>query len=540
MKQKKDQLISEDSRKILQKDLRQLKHTVTVLVFTSDEENEPFNSYTQKLLSELSRISDKIITKFEKIGGVAARKYNVTRSPTVLIQPDTYDIRLTGAPAGEEAQTLLIALIMVSSGATILSDTSRKRLKDLKDKRTIRVFVSPTCPYCPQQAALAIAAAVEKKGLISTEIIEIFENKDLAAQYNAYSVPQVFIDEQLVGQGLQPEEVFIEEVLTAASVRIKPATNAGNIRKDLFIVGAGPAGLTAAIYAERSGLKSVVIEKANIGGQVAITPVVENYPGFTKIAGKTLMDMMAQQAINYSEIHEGEEVLDISRKNDVFTIKTSKASYSARAILITTGAESKKLGVPGEKEYQGKGVSYCAACDGYFFKDGKKVIVIGGGNTAATEALYLKNIGVDVTLVHRRNQLRAEKFLQQSLEDNKIPILWNSIVKEIRGEKAVTSAVIENTKDKSTRTIPVDGVFLAIGYVPNNALATGLKVAVDDEGYVKVDKGQRTNAKGIYAAGDITGGVKQIVTAVGQGAVAAMTIFEDISNPYWKNKGGNL
>lgn len=538
MKQKKDQLISEDSRKILQKDLRQLKRTVTVLVFTSDDENEPFNSYSQKLLSELSRISGKIIPKFEKIGGVAARKYSVTRSPTILIQPDTYDIRLTGAPAGEEAQTLLIAIIMVSSGATILSDTSRKRLNDLKDKRTIKVFVSPTCPYCPQQAALAIAAAVEKKGLISTEIIEIFENKDLAAQYNAYSVPQVFIDEQLVGQGLQPEEVFIEEVLTAASVRIKPATNAGNIRKDLFIVGAGPAGLTAAIYAERSGLKSVVIEKANIGGQVAITPVVENYPGFTKIAGKTLMDMMAQQAINYSEIHEGEEVLDISRKNDVFTIKTSKARYSARAILITTGAESKKLGVPGEKEYQGKGVSYCAACDGYFFKDGKKVIVIGGGNTAATEALYLKNIGVDVTLVHRRNQLRAEKFLQQSLEDNKIPVLWNSIVKEIRGEKAVASAVIENTKDKSTRTIPVDGVFLAIGYVPNNALASGLKVAVDDEGYVKVDKGQRTNVKGIYAAGDITGGVKQIVTAVGQGAVAAMTIFEDISNPYWKNKGG--
>ena len=205
-------------------------------------------------------------------------------------------------------------------------------------------------------------------------------------------------------------------------------------------------------------------------------------------------------------------------------------------MLITTGAESKKLGVPGEKQFQGRGVSYCAACDGYFFKDGKKVIVVGGGNTAATEALYLKNIGVSVTLIHRRDQLRAEQYLRQGLADNKIPIIWNTVVKEVKGEKLVSEVVLENTIDASVRSMKIDGVFVAIGYVPNNVLAKKLGVETDEEGYIKVDKAHRTNIRGIYAAGDITGGVKQIVTAVGQGAVAAMTIFEDIAHPYWKEK----
>jgi thioredoxin reductase (NADPH) len=537
MKSKKDPLIADDTKEILQKELIQLKDPVTIFVFSSEDANKPFNEYSHNLLTELSSISDKIIPKFEKIGSALAKKYGVSRSPTLLIQPEKYDIRFIGAPAGEEARSFLVSILMASTGKTILSDRSRKRLADLKDKRNIKVFVSPTCPYCPQQAATAAATAIEKQGLITTEIIEIYENKDLATQYNAYSVPQVFIDNQLVGQGLQPEDVFIEEVITAAPIKIKAFEGTQKIEKDLLIIGAGPAGLTAAIYAERSGLKSVVIEKANIGGQVAITPIVENYPGFTKIAGKTLMDMMAQQAIQYTEIHEGEEVLKINKSGGIFDIKTNKTSYSANAILIATGAESKKLDVPGEKQFQGKGVSYCAACDGYFFKDSKKVVVVGGGNTAATEALYLKNIGVDVTLIHRRDKLRAESFLQKSLSDNKITILWKSEVKEILGDKLVTGIIIENSNDKSTKTLQIDGVFIAIGYVPNNDLAKKLGIAVDDEeGYIKIDSSHRTNINGIYAAGDITGGVKQIVTAVGQGAVAAMTIFEDISHPYWKKK----
>jgi thioredoxin reductase (NADPH) len=537
MKAGKEAFISEESKKIIKKELDNLIDPIHIIIFTSDEENKPFNEFSIKLFSELSRISGKILPKFEKIGSELSKKYEVTRSPSILIQPDKYHIRMTGAPAGEELRTLLLTLLMVSTGFTILSDASRKRLADLKDRRNIKVFISPTCPYCPQQAATAIATAIEKADLITVEIIDIYENKDLAAKYDAFSVPQVFIDDQLVGLGLQPEEVFIEEVITATPVKTRPVETTGEIKEiDLLIIGAGPAGLTAAIYAERSGLKSVVAEKANIGGQVAITPVVENYPGFTKIGGKTLMDMMAQQAIQYADIHEGEEVMEIQRADDIFEIKTNRAQYTAKAVLLTTGAESKKLGIPGEKEFQGRGVSYCAACDGYFFKDGKKIILVGGGNTAATEALYLKNIGVDVTLVHRRDALRAEMFLQQNLANNNIPILWNTEVKEILGDKLVTGVLLENTHDKSRKTMELDGVFIAIGYTPNNTLAKSLGVETDEEGYIKVGEGQRTTVKNIYAAGDITGGIKQIVTAVSQGAVAATAIFEDISNPYWKKE----
>jgi thioredoxin reductase (NADPH) len=536
LKPEKEPLISKESAKVLKKEFENLTEPVKILVFTAEEVNKPFNEFTKRLFSELAGISEKIKPQFEDIGGELSKMYDVSRSPSVLIGPEKYNIRLTGAPSGEELRTLMLTLVMVSTGISLLSEPSRKRLADLKDKRSIKVFVSPTCPYCPLQAAMAISTVIENPGLVSAEIIEIYENQDLAKQYDAFSVPQVFIDDHLVGLGLQPEEAFIEELITATAVITKPADLAGdNIQKDLLIVGAGPAGLTAAIYAERSGLKTVVIEKSALGGQVAITPVVENYPGFTKIGGKTLMDMMAQQAIQYSDIHEGEAVIEILKKEERFEIRTNRMNYTAKAVLLTTGAESKKLGIPGEKEFQGRGVSYCAACDGYFFKDGKKVIVIGGGNTAATEALFLKNIGVDVSIVHRREVLRAEKFLQQSLEANKIPILWNTAVKEIKGEKFVNSVVIEDLKDDSRQTLATDGVFIAIGYIPSNDLAAKLGIETDKEGYLKVDPGQRTNIPGIYAAGDITGGFKQIVTAVSQAAVAAKSIFEDIAHPYWKN-----
>jgi len=533
MKEKKNLLLSTESRKALKEDFLQLKEPVTIFVFTDDEGNKPFTEFSVKLISELSEISDKILPRFEKIRGESAAKYGVSRVPTLLIEPEKYGIRFIGAPAGEEARTLILSLLMASTGMTILSDSAKKRLTDLKDKRNVKVFVSPTCPYCPQQAAIAIATAIEKRGLVTAEVIEIFENKDLATTYDALSVPQTFVEEKLVGLGLQPEEVFIESVITAAPIEIKPAALGEKMEVDLAIVGAGPAGLTSAIYAARSGLKTVVLEKANIGGQVSITPVVENYPGFTRIAGQTLMDMMAQQAVTYTEIRQGEDVIDVGKANGLFEVTTNRTTYIAKAVLLSTGAESKKLEAPGEKEFQGRGVSYCAACDGYFFKDGKKVIVVGGGNTAATEALYLKNIGVDVTMVHRRDKLRAEQYLQQSLLNNGIPIMWNSVVKEIQGGRLVTGVVIENTTDGSLKTLNVDGVFIAIGYVPNNELAKKIGVDMDEEGYLKVDKGHRTNVKGIYAAGDITGGLKQIATAIGQGAVAAMAIFEDISHPYW-------
>ncbi|MDH4164329.1 MAG: FAD-dependent oxidoreductase [Nitrospirota bacterium] len=304
-----------------------------------------------------------------------------------------------------------------------------------------------------------------------------------------------------------------------------------------MIIGGGPAGLTTAIYATRAGLDCVVIEKATLGGQIAITPLVENYPGFMRIGGKSLVDLIAQQAAQYSEIHQGEQVLEVKRdkQDGKYYLKTSQGIYITKGLVIATGVGNRALPAPGAQKFYGKGVSYCATCDGYFFKEGKKVYVVGGGNTAVTDALYLHNLGAKVTLVHWKESLRAEARLQESLKQTGIPILWNSEVREVKGDKSVRSLKIENTKEGKTMEVDADGLFVAIGYVPNTEIARMLGLELSPEGYIKTDlTTMRTALPFVYAAGDITGGMKQIVVAVAQGSMAAMTAFEEIQGAYKK------
>jgi thioredoxin reductase (NADPH) len=309
-----------------------------------------------------------------------------------------------------------------------------------------------------------------------------------------------------------------------------PESDAEEVEADLVIVGGGPAGLTAGIYAERSGLKTVVVEKGVLGGQVATTPIVENYPGLKQIGGKTLVDIMVTHALEYVQIFPGEEVLDITPGNPI-TVQTTRRKFLTKTILLATGATHRNLGIPGEQRLSGHGVSYCSTCDGPLFK-GKKAIVVGGGNSAATEALHLHHIGIDVTLIHRRDKLRAQDFLVANLVQNNIPILFDSEVKEIRGEHRVEEVLIYNNKTEDTLTLPVSAVFIAIGYNPAIALAKQTGIDLTEEGFIKHNQ-YRTNVPGIYTAGDVSGGYKQIVTAAGHGAEAAITIFEDLINPYW-------
>ena len=522
-----------DTREKLTESFKILKRKIALDVFTKKGVNDKFNDLAIQISKELAELTDKIETRLHDIGGKASEQYKVSRSPTILIDPENYQISYTGAPAGEEMRSFIQSIIMASTDNSSLSKSSKERLTALKEKRHIQVFVTPTCPYCPQQALYAIAAAIEKKDMISAEVVETFENQDLAQKYNVASVPQTMIDGKVTGIGLQSEDKFISELLGFPPEEVAIKKEAKEITEvDVVIIGAGPAGLTAAIYAERGGLKSVVLEKANIGGQVAITPIVENYPGFTRIPGKALMEMIAQHAMKYTSIRQGEEVLEI-KLHHPFEVITAKGKYLTKAVILATGAVHRRLDVPGEQRLFGRGVSYCTTCDGYFYK-GKKVIMVGGGNSAVAEALHLDSLGVQVTLVHRRDSLRAEARLQESLFNRKIPVLWNSRVKEIMGEKVVTTVKIENIKEETTKEYPVDGVFVSIGYEPSNLLAKKLDIELDENGYIKVDRHQRANIPGIYAAGDITGGVKQIVTAVGEGATAALATFEDISSPYWK------
>ncbi|HID19683.1 MAG TPA: thioredoxin-disulfide reductase [Methanophagales archaeon] len=299
------------------------------------------------------------------------------------------------------------------------------------------------------------------------------------------------------------------------------------MKRDLIVIGAGPAGMTAGMYGLRSGLETLVVDGRICGGLSNEAPIIENYPGFKKIGGMELAEKMKEQVSEYVEINELEEVKKIELGAEDMTVITEKDTYLTKAVVISTGTKHKKLGVKGEEGFLGRGISYCATCDGFFFRN-KQVMVVGGGDSAVREALYLKNIGCEVTLIHRREKLRAELYLQKNLKEVGIQILWNSVIKEIKGDKAVRSVIRYDKKRGEEDVLPVEGIFISIGEEPVNGLATQMGVTMDKNGYIITDKNQRTNLKRIYAAGDITGGVRQIVVACAEGAIAATSAYNDL------------
>ena len=294
---------------------------------------------------------------------------------------------------------------------------------------------------------------------------------------------------------------------------------------DVAIVGAGPAGLTAAIYCARYGLKTIIFEDPTNISQLAIAPFIENYPGFEG-SGFDLIKKMKEQALKFGATHKFEKVVDIKKNGKQFIIKTDKSEYEAKAIILATGGKHKELGVEGEKEFRGRGVSYCAVCDGFFFK-GKKVIVVGGGNSALVEAIYLKDLGCDVTVVHRRDKFRADEIIQRQFYERNIPVLWNTVVEKIVGTNKVEKVILRNVKTGEKSEMEVNGVFIAIGIKPQTELALKLGVELDSEGYIKVDRNQATNVEGVFAAGDCCNNpLKQVITACGDGAIAAYSAYQ--------------
>jgi len=540
-----DWFLPEESREHLLKVFEVLDEPVALAVFTEEGVNDPYNKAMTDFVRDLARLDDKIKAEFHEIGSEEAEKRGVTRSPSLLIDPDKYAIRYTGTPLGEEGRTFIETIVRVSTGRSGLTKLSREVLAGLTEKREIKVFVNPECPYCPGQVAHVFNAALARPDLVSAECVETRENQDLMERYDATSLPTTVINETFRQRGLLPEERFVLELLHLKPAEelidelesVQPAKDEAE-QVDVVVVGGGPAGLTAAIYMERSGMSSVVLERDVLGGQVAITPEVENYPGFRMIPGLKLVEIMAEHARQYSTIKEGEEVLEvkIGRKIEV---QSTRTRYECKALILATGAHSRLLGVPGEKEYYGRGVSVCASCDGWAYK-GKKVIVVGGGSSALTEALHLKNLGVDVTIVHRRDALRAEQHLQDTLEREGVPVIWDSTVTGFVGaDKSLKSVKLKNVHTGEESEMAVDGAFLAIGWLPNTDLAEQIGLKLNEWGFIEVDRGMRTNIPRVYAAGDVNGEVRQIVTAVGEGATAALSAFEDLSNPYWirRDKG---
>ena len=294
---------------------------------------------------------------------------------------------------------------------------------------------------------------------------------------------------------------------------------------DLAIIGSGPAGYTAGIYASRASLKPVLFEGLESGGQLMLTTDVENYPGFDSgIMGPDLMQIFKKQAERFGTEIKTETINSIKKIDGGFSLESAKETYEFKSVIISSGASAKWLDVKGEKELQGHGVSACATCDGFFFKE-KEVIVVGGGDSAMEEALFLTKFAKKVYIVHRRDSFRASKIMQDRvLGNDKIEVLWNKEVTEIHGSESVESVSLSDTKDGSSSEVNIDGVFMAIGHTPNVDFLAGL-VELDEKGYVKTGFTTETSTSvpGVFAAGDVADSIyRQAVTAAGTGCQAAI------------------
>jgi len=300
---------------------------------------------------------------------------------------------------------------------------------------------------------------------------------------------------------------------------------------DVAIVGSGPAGLSAAIYACRRALSTVIFERKVVGGEATLAPVIENYPGVPAISGVELASRMEEHAKSFSPKQVSDEVRKVEKPGERFIVSTqSSGDFSVKAVILATGTNYRHLGVPGEKEFGGKGVSYCATCDAPFFRK-RTVAVIGGGNSALTTALMLSDIAAKTYLVHRKAEFRGEETLQKRVRGKAgIELIMNSSPKEIKGDKFVTALIVEDNATKKEREIALNGVFVNIGMTPGSELAKSLGCELDEAGYAKADTFMRTNVPGVFVAGDLTGGLKQVVTAAAKGAAAATSAYLFIKN----------
>lgn len=302
---------------------------------------------------------------------------------------------------------------------------------------------------------------------------------------------------------------------------------------DIIIIGGGPAGLSAGLYAARSRAKTLILEKGKWGGQAATTEELENYPGsIENPTGPRIVERMKEQVQHFGAETKVETVVRLDLKGDIKTVVTDKSEYKAKTVIVATGAKPRLLGCPGELEFRGKGVSYCATCDADFFTD-LRVVVVGGGDSAIQEAIYLTKFAEKVTVIHRRDQLRAAKSLQEkAFANEKIDFIWDSVVEEIQGDGIVERVIIKNKKTGEVSEVETDGVFIFVGYDPVSDLVKGI-LETDERGYIVTDDRMRTNIEGVFAAGDVRSKMlRQVITAAADGAIAAVAAEHYIAEKF--------
>lgn len=296
-------------------------------------------------------------------------------------------------------------------------------------------------------------------------------------------------------------------------------------REKVVIIGSGPAGLTAALYTARAMLDPVVIVGDQLGGQIALSSEVENYPGFVDtISGFELTDALQKQAAKFGTRYDYDHVVSVDFENGTpFTVRTHTSEYVADVVIVTAGASPRKLGIPGEDEFWGRGVSTCGTCDGFFYK-GKKVVVVGGGDSAMEEGIFLTKFADSVTVIHRRDELRAGPALQKrAFANEKMHFIWDTVVEEVLGEETVTGVRMRNVKTDEVSDMETDGFFIFIGHVPNSQIFED-QLEMDEQGYIISDELMRTNVEGVFVAGEIQDAIyRQVATSAGQGVAAAMS-----------------
>lgn len=569
------QLIPDDSRAALREHFASMDNNVQLHIYADDKATDVFSRFVFKLARELFEIADKVSIVEH---GPNTEGLEIKSLPQIAIQTQGQPepvLTMVGAPLGEEGRVLIQAIMLAGGIETeMVTRQAKEVLAGLTEKRVIKVFGSGTCPYCPGQMSLAASFAKERPGLISAFAIAADQNPELSRHYNVGGVPHTVVNETHAVVGLMPDAPFASFVvklekealgeyaenavagakdsggyqpqtdelfgpgatpsgtttLDAAVHGLSKKNDKGDeFNPDLLILGGGPAGLTAAMYGARAGLDVTLLDYGMLGGQVALTPVVENFPGAKEISGSKLAGSFIEQADEYAHLRGNMQITNLEHKDGKFIAHTSNGLYTARAIIFATGATWRKLGVPGEAIYSGRGVHNCASCDGYMYV-GKRIHIIGGGNTAITDALHLASLGIDVTVVHRRDQLRCERALDNAVRNHpNITLVWNSSVKEIIGdnEKVTGIKLVDNNTGQES-IVKTDGVFVSIGQDPNSRPAMAIRAELTESRHIKVDGKMRTSVPLAYAAGDVTGGFQQIVMATAAGALAANTAFEDL------------
>ncbi|MBQ4264904.1 MAG: thioredoxin-disulfide reductase [Clostridia bacterium] len=399
-----------------------------------------------------------------------------------------------------------------------------KKLKEMiENKETFLVdFWAPWCPHCRKINPAYEQIAGQYAGMLQVVKVDMDEDDRLWEELQVELIPtlRLYVDGKPVASTVAPEsKAAIDEFLSG--ILPKQEKKQSDHVYDMIIIGGGPGGYTAALYAARAGLDTLVIEKLSAGGQMALTHQIDNYPGFVDgIGGWELADQMQKQAERFGAKTQNAQVHTINLKANPKIVSTSEGTFYGRTIVLATGANPRELGVPEEKELVGRGVAYCAACDGMFYK-GKTVAVVGGGNSAAADALLLSRIAKKVIIVHRRDTLRATKIYHEPLmKAENVEFRWNSVVTELIHEDKVSGIRLRDVQTGQEMEMAVDGVFVSVGRKPATELVAG-QIELDKGGYIAAGETTETNIPGVYAVGDVrTKLLRQVVTAVADGAIA--------------------